>query len=155
MLRAFHIIIAFCILTSASCVSEPKENPQGKYGIEVPKQTSITISDLLKNQGQYINNQVIVSGSIKSISEQVGITTFLLTSGTDEIKCSFEDVKLPKSLEGKNATVVGMLVTVQVSSEKGRQPGGEYTFSADPGSTSYKEEFRIDVKGLQIMQNAK
>jgi len=155
MIRSISLLGILGILIFAGCVSEPKENPEGKYGAPIPKQTSTTISDLYRNQGMHINNQVIVSGSIKSISEQLGISTFELTSGTDVVRCSFEGTKLPKSLEGKNATVIGTLVVIQISSEKGRQPGGEYTFSADPSGGSYKEELRIDVKGLQLMQNDK
>ena len=143
------------ILIFAGCIQEPVENPEGKYGSSVDQSKQSVLSDILSKEGVYLNREIVVSGVISELSEQLNITTFTLTSGSDKIKCSFENMKLPKSLEGQNALVQGSLVYIQVASQAGRQPGGENVFAADPTGGSYKEELRLKVKGFQIIKQAK
>jgi len=139
------------ILMFMGCIQEPVENPEGKYGTPVDTKKGVALRDILDDKGMYLNHEIVIKGQISSINEQVGITTFeIIDNGI--LKCATEKFKLPKSLDKKIVFVQGILKEIQVSSKKGRDVGGEYTLGADPLGSSYQEELRLDVTGIQVAE---
>ena len=146
------VFILIIFLIQMGCISGMTENPEGKYGSTVDSKSAIPLNEITASKGQYLNHEITIAGKITSINEQVGITTFEITGNGEKIKCSTEATKLPKSLEGKDVFVVGILKEIQVSSKKGRDVGGEYSFAADPLGSGYEDELRLEVKGLQVSE---
>jgi hypothetical protein len=149
MRRSSFIICLILSLVATACTSGPPENPDGKYGSDVPVKEAITMTEVISRQGQYLDHKVVVTGEIIKVDDFSG-AWFDLKSGSDTVRCSIADFNIPQSLTGKKICVTGTLSVVQVATEKGRDPGGEYTFSADPSSAKYKDELRIEVEGIQV-----
>lgn len=148
-MRGIILFIHISLFFLCGCSSGTPENPEGKYGSEVNIQKVVPIRTVLADKGLYLNHEIIVKGTISTINEQLGITTFEINDN-GVIKCTTEKFKLPKSLEGKVVYVQGMLKEIQVAGKKGRDIGGEYTFAADPLGSSHQEELRLEVTGLQV-----
>ena len=146
----FTLCMLSLLMLNLACVTGPPENPDGKYGKEVPQGNGLSLAQILPKQGQYIDREIVIFGEIVEVDTLSG-SWFDLKSGKDVIRCNIRDFGLPQSCVGKQAYAYGELTTVQVASETGRDPGQEYTFAADPSGASYKDELRLKIKGVKIV----
>lgn len=141
-------IIAMIIL-SISCASGPKENPDGKYGLDVPRNKITPFKELGPKRGQYLKQDIVLAGVIEEIDTLSG-AWFNLKTADGGIKCTIENFGLPQSLVGKEVYVRGILDMVLAAAEKGRPIGGDITAGADPTGSKYDDELRLRVKGVEV-----
>jgi hypothetical protein len=137
------------IIFSISCASGPKENPDGKYGSAVPKNRITPFKELGPKRGEYLKQEIVLTGVIEEIDSLSG-SWFKLRTPDGGIKCTIEDFGLPQSLVGKEVYVRGILDMVLAAAEKGRPIGGDIVAGADPTGSKYDDELRLRVKGVEV-----
>ena len=130
-MKKLLILSIFAILTFINCQKElneferlNKKNPIGNYGDIIDKSNFNTISELIDKYENYLNTEVLVSGSILEVCPMRGCWIRIQDKNYDteiRVKVTDGEIVFPLSAKGKMVDVQGIFSKLNFTEDQAKQ----------------------------------